>query len=225
VTQAKKQEARKGAVGSKVVKVRTRLDAAVRSRMIVAAAFKAIAREGFEGLRTRDIAKLVGINSATLHHHFPTKEDLIAAVADYLEDSFRTQKLEPGESESGIEALDRQLRDAIFYYLERPEMLAVYREFVSRAARDPSIRKLVQRLHGGWQADIVQAIRNGLDDGSIRAGLDVKAAAGIILSAVWGLVAGIFSSREEFDAGFRELLKWLVPEQTGTKRTRMMRRK
>ena len=59
----------------KVAGVRIRLDAEVRSKMIVEAAFETIAKYGFEGLRTRDIAKLVGINSATLHHHFAISQN------------------------------------------------------------------------------------------------------------------------------------------------------
>ena len=213
MTGAKNQTTRKSVLAeSGVVRVRTRLDAAVRSKMIVEAAFRTIAKDGFEGLRTRDIAKRVGINSATLHHHFPTKEDLVTGVADYLESRFRAEKTRPLEAESATEALDRQLKDTIFYYLNRPEMLAVYREFVARAPRDSLIRRLVQRLHAGWQADIVRTLEKGREDSSFRADLDVEAAAGVILSTVWGLVAHIFSSKREFDAGFQQLMKWLVAD-------------
>ena len=72
-------------IEQKNVRTRIRLNPDVRRKLIVEAAFKAIADEGFEGLRTRDIADRVGINCATLHHYFPTKEDLIAGVADHLE--------------------------------------------------------------------------------------------------------------------------------------------
>ena len=145
-------------VGLKTVNVRTRLDAKMRSKMIVDAAFKAIAKDGFEGLRTREIAKLVGINSATLHHHFRTKEDLVASVANQLEGRFRAEKTSAVERESAVDALHRQLKNAIFYYAERPEMLAVYREFVGRAPRNPMIKKLVQRLHANRQADIIKVL-------------------------------------------------------------------
>jgi AcrR family transcriptional regulator len=226
VTVLKNRTTRKAVVTeSRVVGVRTRLAAEVRSKMIVEAAFYAIAKDGFEGLRTRDIAKFVGINSATLHHHFSTKEDLIKGVADYLESRFRTEKRQPAESESAIDALDRQLKDVLFYYLDRPEMLAVYREFVSRAPRDSAIRRLVRRLHTVWQADIVQTLRRGRDDGSFRADLDVEAAAGIILSTVWGLVAHIFSSKDDFDAGFHELMKWLLADQKNKRSARTIRKK
>ena len=220
MTPAKRQPAKRtptrksGAARMKAVRVRTRLDAAVRSKMIVEAAFATIAEDGFEGLRTRDIAKLVGINSATLHHHFPTKEDLIAGVADHLESRFRAEKTPTPAGENATDALDRQLKDAIFYYSARPEMLAVYREFVARAPRDPAIWKLVRRLHNGWRADIVETLRKGRIDGSFRADLDLDSAASIILSTIWGLVAHIFPSKTDFDAGSRELEKWLVASLT-----------
>jgi AcrR family transcriptional regulator len=221
MTLAKRTATRRpGAAGLKTVNVRTRLDAEVRSKMIVDAAFMTIAKDGFEGLRTREIAKLVGINSATLHYHFPTKEDLIEGVANQLEGRFRAEKISPTEKERAVDALDRQLKDAIFYYVERPEMLAVYREFVGRAPRDPVIKKLVHRLHADWQTDIVKTLNRGRDDGSFRADLDSEAAARIILSTVWGLVAYIFPSKDDFTAGFHELMKWLAPGQKNKRSTR-----
>src|SRR5918911_3782659 len=51
-----------------------------RRLALVAAAYRRIATDGFEGLRTRDIAADVGVNIATLHYYFPTKEALIRSV-------------------------------------------------------------------------------------------------------------------------------------------------
>src|SRR4051812_42752897 len=36
---------------------------------------------GYSGLSFRELAKEIGIKSASVHHHFPTKADLGAAVA------------------------------------------------------------------------------------------------------------------------------------------------
>jgi AcrR family transcriptional regulator len=49
----------------------------------VLAAFSQIAEHGFEGLRTRDVAAEVGVNIATLHYYFPTKESLIRGVLEH----------------------------------------------------------------------------------------------------------------------------------------------
>lgn len=48
---------------------------------IVAAAERRMRESGFHGFSFRDIAADVGIKSSSVHHHFPTKEHLGAAVA------------------------------------------------------------------------------------------------------------------------------------------------
>src|SRR5947207_7497046 len=56
---------------------------------LVLAAYRLLAERGFEGLRTRDIAGAVGLNIATLHYYFPTKEALVRGVVGYALGRFR----------------------------------------------------------------------------------------------------------------------------------------
>src|SRR5918911_1825327 len=78
-----------------------------RRRALVDAAFRRLARDGFEGLRTRDVAADVGINIATLHYYFPTKEALVRAVIGQAMQRFiRTM---PGDG-SPVEQLRAHLR-------------------------------------------------------------------------------------------------------------------
>jgi len=51
-----------------------------RRRSLVLAAYQLIAEKGFEQLRTRDVAARAGVNIATLHYYFASKEDLIPGV-------------------------------------------------------------------------------------------------------------------------------------------------
>src|ERR1043165_7567954 len=54
---------------------------------IMDAAQELIQRRGANAMSYQDISEAVGIRKASIHHHFPTKDDLIAAVierhADY----------------------------------------------------------------------------------------------------------------------------------------------
>src|ERR1700716_4517889 len=61
-----------------------------RREELVRAAYNQIAERGFEGLRTREVAAEVGLNIATLHYYFPTKEALIQGVVDYATQRFRS---------------------------------------------------------------------------------------------------------------------------------------
>src|SRR5437879_2112513 len=59
-----------------------------RRRELVLAAYQRIASQGFEGLRTRDVARDAGVNIATLHYYFPTKEALIRGVVRHAQQQF-----------------------------------------------------------------------------------------------------------------------------------------
>src|SRR5205807_7131455 len=61
-----------------------------RRHALVAAAFGQIAERGFEGLRTREVAAEAGVNIATLHYYFPTKEALIRGVVAHAMGRFRS---------------------------------------------------------------------------------------------------------------------------------------
>jgi AcrR family transcriptional regulator len=187
-------------------KRRTRLPPDERRGLIVEAAFRAIAREGFEGLRTRDIATAAGINSATLHHYFETKQDLIEAIAEYLERRLETDKAPHVASvDLVLDPFGREFEDLVYYQRERPELLAVYREFVARAPRDPVIRELVGKLHAGWKASVVAALERARSQALLRADIEIGAAAGLVVSAAWGFVAGIFVSTDELEAAAAQL--------------------
>src|SRR5438876_7386940 len=68
-----------------------------RQEALVQAAYDLLAERGFEGLRTRDVAKKVGVNIATLHYYYPTKEKLIRGVVGYAMGRFITT-LQPAAS-------------------------------------------------------------------------------------------------------------------------------
>src|SRR5271169_4919372 len=109
----------------------------------LSAAFACLAADGFEGLRTRSVADRVGVNIATLHYYFPTKEALIGGVADFLAAQFITLHAPPVPP-TGRAALDRlhqEFADAHFYRTKHPDLAAVLCELQLRGRRDPAIRK------------------------------------------------------------------------------------
>jgi AcrR family transcriptional regulator len=191
--------------------VRTRLQPDARRKLIVEGAFKALAEEGFEGLRTRDIAASIGINSATLHHYFETKQDLIEAVAEHLEQRLRAERAPAHDATESLDPFGHQFEDLVFYQREAPEVLAVYREFVARAPRDAAIRGLVGKLHAKWKASIVEALERARAHSQLRPEIDIDAAAGLVLSTAWGLLAQIFVSAAELKAAAEQLRLLMQP--------------
>lgn len=73
---------------------------------ILAAAKEAAQAHGYGGLNFRDIAARVGIRSASLHYHFPTKPDLAVAVARrYWEDAAAELEAETARTPDPLDRL------------------------------------------------------------------------------------------------------------------------
>lgn len=61
-----------------------KLPAAQRRRQIIQVAMDLFSAKGFEGTTTREIARAAGVSEAIIFRHFATKEDLYAAIIDFI---------------------------------------------------------------------------------------------------------------------------------------------
>lgn len=84
-----------------------------RKKEILDVASELLQTRSFSAFSYQDIARRIGITKATLHHHFPSKEDLGAALADrcYMETKIALEKISHTRS-SPWEQLDGYFRFA-----------------------------------------------------------------------------------------------------------------
>src|SRR4030081_825683 len=106
-----------------------------RREELVQAAFNQIAERGFEGLRTREVAAEVGVNIATLHYYFPTKEALIRGVVELAMQRFRSTLAPHGSS---ADQLRNHLRAVRLLLRNEPQLGTVMGELALPAARGPA---------------------------------------------------------------------------------------
>jgi len=182
-----------------------------RRLSLVRAAYEVIAREGFEGLRTRTVAERVGVNIATLHYYFPTKEALIGGLAEYLAFQFVNVHAPavPAGRSPALDRLRQEFADARYYRLERPDLLTVMQELLLRAQRDPAIKSIMDPLIYHWQAGIKEMIENGIREGMFRPNLVPVVAAALIASTMWGSM-NVSVGIKVMDRVFEEIERWLV---------------
>ena len=155
-------------------------------RLAIAAAARAIIFEvGLEGLRTRDIAARVGINIATLHYHVPTKEALVALVADSLRQEFKAQaQRNTRAGRSPLEQLRLEFVDFHESVHDTPELIVVLSALIEKGRRDPAIGAIMTPLYDYWRLQFVDIFRRGVSDGTFRPDLDPHAAALITTGAL-----------------------------------------
>jgi AcrR family transcriptional regulator len=180
-----------------------------RRAALLHAAFDVVAEVGFEGLRTRAVANRAGVNIATLHYYFPSKQDLIEGLAQLIGAKFVTLHGRPPRP-SGLSALDRlrqEFSDGRFYLKQHPEMLLVLQEFALRGKRDPKVQKTVDQMNAHWRDGIERMVRAGVADGTFRD--DIPAAE--MLSMLMSIFAGSAASgASQIDSVERITETWIL---------------
>lgn len=171
-----------------------------------------IAEQGFEGLRTRDIADRVGINIATLHYHVPSKAALIELVAESLRDDFIAQhKSHPRDHLTPLRRLELEFDEVEEVLRDNPELYVVYAELLIRARRDPTVAAIMQPMVDYWFAQVVGILNDGVVDGSFRPDLDPRAGAAMVIGALtWPMHNGC-APRLGLRAMTEELFRSLIP--------------
>ncbi|HFN7230072.1 TPA: TetR/AcrR family transcriptional regulator [Klebsiella quasipneumoniae] len=74
-----------------------------KAREIMANTRQLLTVGGYKSFSYADLAESVGIRKASIHHHFPSKEDLVHAVVQ----EYRA------EARAGMEAMDQQIHDPL----------------------------------------------------------------------------------------------------------------
>jgi AcrR family transcriptional regulator len=154
-----------------------------RRQALVAAAYRQIAELGFEGLRTREVASAVGINVATLHYYFPTKETLITDVLKHAMQRFRSTM--PGAG-PGIDQLLTHFAGIRRLARDEPELFAVMGELALRSTRDPAIREIYQATTNVWRATVRGLLAKAVKDGSLSGPRHLDAQASLVVAALMG---------------------------------------
>src|SRR5437879_11812369 len=150
-----------------------------REQALVQAAFNQIAERGFEGLRTREVAAGVGLNIATLHYYFPTKEALIRGVVAHAMDRFRSTLAPHG---SPADQLRNHLRAVRKLLRAEPEVGAVMGRLALRSALDPSLARILGAAFQAWQRTLRGLLQRAARDGHLARDLDYDDVAALIMA-------------------------------------------
>lgn len=177
-----------------------------RREALVTAAFHQLAERGFEGLRTRDVAGEAGVNIATLHYYFPTKEKLIEAVVERAMQMFRTT-LEPHGSPS--DQLRNHLRAARRLMKDEPQLGIVMGELALRSARDPAIARIMSETNDGWHRTVRGVLRRAVKAGNLRPEMDSDEVAAMIVATLTSMMLPTASGGTRSDQALRQLERWL----------------
>jgi AcrR family transcriptional regulator len=113
---------------------------------ILEAAWTALARDGYEKITTRRIAQLAGVNVATLHYYFGSKEQLLSEATRFaLKDTEYRMRRAMDEAQTATAGL-KNLFAAIWEMVQEGPGILRY-DLIIRGFRDEAARKDVLAIY------------------------------------------------------------------------------
>jgi AcrR family transcriptional regulator len=185
-----------------------------RREAILVAAARVISRSGVRGLRVEEVASEAGVSPPLLYYHFASRQGLIRAALERASDKAPSAALRSdSDAASGYRAVEAALLAELDDDRTVRDNAIVWGEVSATAVFEPSLRDDVRRVTETWSATVADAIRRGMEDGSVRGGIDPDQTAEVLITLVDGLcnrwLAGAMDrerARELLVATLRETL-------------------
>src|SRR6187402_1378126 len=146
---------------------------------ILSAAQRCFVRSGFHQASMQEICAEAGMSAGNLYRYFPSKEALIAGIAERDRAEVAQEFARADLSEGFFSVLEGM---AYHHFSERPdEQVKLCTEIMSEARRNPDIA----RIHTAFEADVkkwlIDLLRAGGDRGDIARDLDLDGAATMLM--------------------------------------------
>jgi len=155
---------------------------------ILVSTWVALVRDGYEKITTRRIAEIAGVNIATLHYYFGTKEALLTEATRFaMKDAEQRVKAAMQEAPSAPDAL-RRVFDTIWDLVkERPGILRF--DLVVRGFRDDTARREVLAIYATYKELMRHLVERHLcEGGQLASGLTAATVAHYLVAAIDGVL-------------------------------------
>jgi len=177
-----------------------------RREAILVAAARLIAREGVRGLRVEEVATQAGVSPPLLYYHFASRSGLIRAALEHASEQAPSAALRRAPTgDDGFTAVQNALLAELDDERAVRDNAVVWGEVSASAVFEPALREDVRRVSAEWSETVAEAIRRGLEDGSIQLESDPADVAEILITLVDGLCTRWLSGAIERERA-RELL-------------------
>jgi AcrR family transcriptional regulator len=138
--------------------------AAVRKKIetgtsLLEAAKTVLRQNGYAGLSTRDVAAEAGVPLSQIHYHFGSKQGLVLALFEYLNDQLLDRQTAMA-SDTTL-SLSQQWDRACAYLDEdiASGYVRVLQELIAASWSDPAVAKVIRAGIGGWIDLIIEVAR------------------------------------------------------------------
>ncbi|MET0384964.1 MAG: TetR/AcrR family transcriptional regulator [Polyangiales bacterium] len=171
------------------------------------AAMKLIGERGYRGTSLAAIGEEAGYSRGLVNERFGSKDGLLWVLVKTM---FRAYKREVRTNQAERAGIDRlcSLVDSHRIAIERSEPIRAFYALMFEAMGPiPQLQPEFQRLHDNFRASIEETVREGIEARLIRADVDPRAQAALLLGALRGIGFQYLLDRQAFplDLAYGEL--------------------
>jgi TetR/AcrR family transcriptional repressor of uid operon len=157
-----------------------------RRAEILEAAQRCFARTGFHSTSMQQICAEAGMSPGNLYRYFPSKEAIIAGIAE-RDRAEVTQEFEGADFSNGFfEMLEGMARH---HFADRSdEQVGLCIEITSESRRNPEVARIYRAFDADVRARLVGMLRHAAERGDIPAGTDFESVTEMLLviaDGVW----------------------------------------
>lgn len=163
------------------------VDHADRRARIAEVTWRLIAERGVEATTMRAIAEAIGMANGALKRYFPDKNSIIRTAFTHVFDATNQRVRERLHDRTGLAALQVFCEEILpVSDLARREARVVL-AFWQRALADADLRQLHADSMALWRGEIIEFLRQGRDEGTVRTSTSDEVVAEQLLAMLNGL--------------------------------------
>jgi len=184
---------------------------AARRQQILDAARTCFLRNGFHATSIQDVIAEAGLSVGAVYRYFPSKTELISAIADHVVGEVEAT-LSAVAADESIPLPDAMARavDLMEHNLGTDGMMRLAVQLWAEALRNRAIGALVSGVYNGLRATFIALARRAMTSGELPASADPEAVGAALFSLLLGfglqrlLTGG--PDRSTYQAGVRALI-------------------
>ena len=190
---------------------------------IVEAAGRCIIARGHAALSTRAVATEAGVNQSLIHYYFGTKERLMLAVLERMNQALLKRQAEMFESPGSF--ADKWAQACRFYEADLGSgYVRLLTELSALGVSNAAIGQEVRKLRAQWRALLVRVVGEALEHFAIRV-VSAEVVTAYLVAFWYGMememMLGLPENESHYSeslAAFERFLRWLEAERAHGRR-------
>jgi AcrR family transcriptional regulator len=152
---------------------------------ILRAATRCFVRAGFHGASMHDICAEAGMSPGNLYRYFPSKEAIIAGIAEHDRAEVFGQFASADQADDFIGALEGLARH---HFAERTdEQVALCAEIMAESRRNPEVSRIFGTFDADVKVKLCEMIRAAGARGDVATGIDVEGVVQMLMTIADGV--------------------------------------